>query len=70
MTPVLSRPLLIFRRACDSYATHRAEVATLDPAIRWLTAYGVHFEQVRIDIIGVTPDQAGHFTVEHVRGVG
>ena len=39
-------------------------------AIRWLTAHGVRFDQVRIDIVGVTPDPAGDFAVEHVRGVG
>lgn len=35
----------IFRRACDSYATHRDEVSTLDPAIRWLTAPIALWEQ-------------------------
>jgi putative endonuclease len=39
-------------------------------AIRWLTAHGVRFDQVRVDIVGVTPAPAGGFTVEHVRGVG
>ena len=39
-------------------------------AVRWLTAHGVHFDQVRIDIVGVTRDAAGGFTIEHVRGVG
>ena len=39
-------------------------------AIRWLTANGVRFGQVRVDILGVVPDQAGGLTVEHVRGVG
>jgi putative endonuclease len=39
-------------------------------AIRWLTAHGVRFDQVRIDIVGVKPDPAGGFAVEHVRGVG
>ena len=39
-------------------------------AIRWLTAHGVRFDQVRVDIVGVTPLRDGGFTVEHVRGVG
>jgi putative endonuclease len=39
-------------------------------AIRWLTAHGVRFDQVRVDIVGVTPGPAGGFTIEHVRGVG
>ena len=34
-------------------------------AIRWLTAHGVRFDQVRVDIVGVTPGPAGGFTVEH-----
>ena len=39
-------------------------------AIRWLTAHGVRFDEVRIDVVGVAADPAGEFTVEHVRGVG
>ncbi|MGP0024248.1 MAG: YraN family protein [Streptosporangiaceae bacterium] len=39
-------------------------------AVRWLTAHGVHFDQVRIDVVGVTRDVSGGFTIEHVRGVG
>ncbi len=39
-------------------------------AVRWLTAHGVHFDGVRIDIVGVTRDASGGFTIEHVRGVG
>ncbi len=39
-------------------------------AVRWLTAHGVHFDQVRIDVVGVTRDASGGFTIEHVRGVG
>ena len=39
-------------------------------AIRWLTANGVRFDQVRIDIVGVQPGPGGGLTVEHVRGVG
>ena len=39
-------------------------------AIRWLTAHGVRFDQVRIDIVGVQPGADGGLAVEHVRGVG
>ena len=35
----------IFRRACDSFATHAVEVEQLDPAIRWLTAPIALWEQ-------------------------
>lgn len=35
----------IFRRACESFATHRDEVVALDPAIRWLTAQVALWEQ-------------------------
>jgi putative endonuclease len=38
-------------------------------AYRWLTANGVLFDDIRIDVIGVTRDGAGGFTVEHIRGV-
>lgn len=39
-------------------------------ALRWLAAYGVHFDEVRVDVVGVTREPAGGFTIEHVRGVG
>ena len=39
-------------------------------AVRWLTAHGVHFDQVRVDVVGVTSQGTGGFTIEHVRGVG
>ncbi len=39
-------------------------------AVRWLAANGVLFDEVRIDVIGLTRDPAGGFTIEHVRGVG
>jgi hypothetical protein len=35
----------IFKRACDSFTTHSAEVEELDPAIRWLTAPVALWEQ-------------------------
>jgi putative endonuclease len=39
-------------------------------AIRWLTAHGVRFDQVRVDVVGVVCEPSGGYTVEHVRGVG
>lgn len=39
-------------------------------AVRWITAHGVRFDQVRVDVVGATPAAAGGFTIEHVRGVG
>ena len=39
-------------------------------AVRWLTAHGVRFDQVRVDVVGIAGDPAGEHTIEHVRGVG
>jgi putative endonuclease len=39
-------------------------------AVRWLTAHGVRFDQVRVDVIGIAGDPAGEHAIEHVRGVG
>ena len=39
-------------------------------AIRWLTAHGVRFDQIRIDVVGLLYEGTGGFTIEHVRGVG
>jgi putative endonuclease len=38
-------------------------------ALRWLVANGVLFDEVRIDLVTVTPEPAGGFTIEHLRGV-
>ena len=38
-------------------------------AISWIRAHGVLFDEVRIDVIGLVRDRAGHFTIDHVRGV-
>ena len=52
-------------------AVGRAKQARLRRlAVRWLTAHGIRFEQIRIDVVGLLHDSAGGFTVEHVRGVG
>jgi putative endonuclease len=39
-------------------------------AALWLSAHGVRFDQIRIDVLGLLRDEAGGFTIEHVRGVG
>jgi putative endonuclease len=39
-------------------------------AIAWINAYGVRFDQVRIDVIGLVCEGTGGFTIEHIRGVG
>jgi putative endonuclease len=39
-------------------------------AVRWLTANGVLFDEVRVDAVGLTRDPAGGFSIEHVRGIG
>ena len=39
-------------------------------AVQWLTAHGIWFDQIRIDVVGLLRDGADGFTVEHVRGVG
>jgi putative endonuclease len=39
-------------------------------AIRWLTAHGVRFDQIRIDIVGLLYEGTGGFTIQHIRGAG
>ena len=39
-------------------------------AIRWLTAHGVRFDQIRIDVVGLLYEGTGGFTIQHIRGVG
>lgn len=39
-------------------------------AIRWLTAHGVRFDQVRVDVVGVAPEPGSGSGIEHVREVG
>ena len=38
-------------------------------AIEWVTANGVLFHEIRIDVIGLTRESAGGFAVEHIRGI-
>lgn len=37
---------------------------------RWLSAHGVLFDEVRIDVVGLTKASDGSFEIEHVRGAG
>jgi putative endonuclease len=39
-------------------------------AALWLSAHGIRFDQIRIDVLGLLRDSTGEFTIEHVRGVG
>jgi putative endonuclease len=39
-------------------------------AAQWLSAHGIRFDQVRIDVLGLLRDGGDGFTIEHVRGVG
>jgi putative endonuclease len=39
-------------------------------AVRWITAHGMAFDEIRIDAIGLTRDPDGGFAVAHVPGVG
>jgi putative endonuclease len=58
------------RRPLEAITRHQArKLRRL--AIRWITDNGLLFEEIRIDVVGLTPDQAtsGGFTIEHVRGV-
>jgi len=39
-------------------------------AVRWLSAHGVRFDQIRIDVVGLLYEGTGGFTIEHICGVG
>jgi putative endonuclease len=39
-------------------------------AVQWLTAHGMRFDQIRIDIVGLLREGTGGFTIEHIRGAG
>jgi putative endonuclease len=49
--------------------SRRKQVRLRRLAVSWIRAHGVLFDEVRIDVIGLVRDRAGHFTIEHVRGV-
>jgi putative endonuclease len=50
--------------------TRRKRLRLRRLAVRWLTAHGVLFDEVRVDIIGLTRQPGGDFAIEHIRGVG
>lgn len=37
--------------------------------VAWLTAHGVLFDEIRIDIIQLAHEPTGQYAIEHVRGV-
>ena len=37
--------------------------------LRWMTAHGVLYEDIRVDVVSLSRDPAGGLTVEHERGV-
>lgn len=39
-------------------------------AVRWMTAHGMRFDQIRIDVVSLLQDGAGGFTIEHIRAAG
>ncbi len=39
-------------------------------AVAWMDSHATRFEQVRIDVVSVTIDGPGGYTIEHVRGAG
>lgn len=39
-------------------------------AVAWLTAHGIRFEQIRVDVVGLVREATGGFAIEHIRGVG
>jgi putative endonuclease len=39
-------------------------------AAQWLSAHGLRFDQIRIDVVGLLYEGSGGFTIEHIRAVG
>jgi putative endonuclease len=39
-------------------------------AAAWISAHGVRFDEIRIDVVGLVYEASGGFTIEHIRGVG
>jgi putative endonuclease len=37
-------------------------------AVAWLSAHGIRFSEIRVDVLGLVPDGAGGFVIEHIRG--
>jgi putative endonuclease len=38
-------------------------------AVRWVTAHGVIFDEIRVDVVGVLRQPSGQIRIDHVRGV-
>ena len=57
-----------FRSPLERMAKRR-QTALRRAAIRWLAEHGKRYDQIRVDIIGLTRDGGG-FTIEHIRAVG
>ena len=47
--------------------TERTRLRNL--AARWLTEHGRSPGQIRVDVIGLTAEPSGGYTIEHIRGV-
>jgi putative endonuclease len=39
-------------------------------SVRWVTAHGVYYDRIRIDIVGILRTGPDEYEIEHVRGVG
>jgi putative endonuclease len=50
--------------------SHRKRARLRRLAVTWLAVQGLHFDEIRIDVIGLVGDGTGEFSLEHVRGVG
>jgi putative endonuclease len=36
----------------------------------WLNAHGIRYDRIRIDVVGITRDDHGGFTIQHEQAVG
>jgi putative endonuclease len=36
----------------------------------WLTAHGIRYDRIRIDVVAITRDDKGEFTIQHEQAVG
>ena len=39
-------------------------------AVAWMGDHGARYEQVRVDVAGLSPNESGGFTAEYIEGVG
>jgi putative endonuclease len=49
-------------------ARKRARLRKL--AVGWVSAHGLFYDEIRIDVVGVLRVAPGEFSIEHVRGIG